>query len=89
MSEDPIWLDWVEPEVTDLAGEQLHAFVDQWHREAQRYRRERQRVSAGHSDAYRFAYSAWWCSKRESMGLREQQRRRIIRERDAVGGVGE
>ncbi len=43
MSGEPIWLDWVESEVTDLTGEQLRAFVDEWHGKAERYLREQQR----------------------------------------------
>ena len=34
MSGEPISSDWVESEVPDLTGEQLQAFVDEWHGKA-------------------------------------------------------
>jgi len=34
MSGELISLDWVESEVKDLTGEQLQAFVDEWHGKA-------------------------------------------------------
>jgi len=78
---EPIWLDWVEPEVVDLSDEELQEYVDEWSDEADRYRRRRRRVAQEHPDAFRFGYSAWWCSKNVSKGRREQARRQIKRER--------
>jgi hypothetical protein len=84
MSDEPVWLDWVEPEVADLTDVQLQEYVAEWSSEAKRYRRQRHGVTLEHPDAYRVAYSAWWCSKWESFGLREQQRRQIRRARDGA-----
>ncbi|MCX6434042.1 MAG: hypothetical protein NTX29_15125 [Actinobacteria bacterium] len=78
---DPIWLDWVEPEVVDLSDEQLQQYVDDWSSQADGYRRRRRRVNKEHPDAFRFGYSAWWCSKNASKGRREQARRQIKSER--------
>jgi hypothetical protein len=77
MSELPIWLEWVEPEVVDLTDEELQEYLDELASRAEQYRLQRRSVSSEHPEAYRFAYSAWWCSKRLSIGVREQQRRRI------------
>ena len=79
MSDEPIWMTWVEPEVADLTDDGLQEYVDTWRSNGERCRAQRQRVSMSHPDAYRLAYSAWWCSKRESIGLRELQRRALQR----------
>jgi hypothetical protein len=75
MSDEPIWMTWVEPEVADLTDGELQEYIDTWRGNGERYRAQRQQISTSHPDAYRLAYSAWWCSKRESIGLREFQRR--------------
>jgi cytolysin (calcineurin-like family phosphatase) len=81
MTEDPIWLDWLEPEVAHLTDRELLSYVDEWHDRGEEYRNARAQVSKEHPDAYNWGYSGWWCGKQESIGLREQQRRRIRRQR--------
>jgi hypothetical protein len=77
---EPIWLDWHEPEVADLTDQELADYVHHWRGRREGYLRKRRRVNKDHPDAYRWGYSAWWCSKKESIGNRETERRRIQRE---------
>lgn len=80
-SSDPIWLHWHEPEVADLSDAEVEEYVAYWRTRGDHYRRQRAAVDKYHPQAYRWGYSGWWCSKRESIGLREIERRRIRRER--------
>lgn len=78
---DPEWLTWHEPEVADLTDDELADYIAHWRGRRHDYETKRSAVSADHPDAYRWGYSAWWCSKKESIGLRETERRRIRRDR--------
>lgn len=75
MSERPEWMDWIEPEVSNLSDEELAAFAEYWRAQGDAYRKKRQSVGRDHPDAFRLGFSGWWCSKRESMALREMARR--------------
>ena len=72
----PFWLDRPESAIADLTDEQLAEFIAYWHDRREAYRRLREQVTREHPDAYRWGYSSWWCSKYESMGIREAKRRR-------------
>jgi len=75
----PEWLGWHEPEVAGLTDEELAEYVAYWRERRAEFRRERRRAGTGHADARRWSFSAWKCSKRESIGIRETERRRIRR----------
>jgi hypothetical protein len=79
--EDPIWLTWHEPEVADLTDDELDDYIAHWRGRWEEYRRLLQEGGEGHPNAYRWGFSQWNCSKKESIGLREIERRRITRER--------
>lgn len=82
---DPIWLTWHEPEVADLTDEELADYIGYWRGRGDEYRRKRSEVSDDHPDAYRWGYSGWKCSCKESIGHREVERRRVWRQRGAQG----
>lgn len=82
---DPIWLTWHEPEVADLTDEELDEYIAYWRGRGAEYRRKRSEVPDDHPDAFRWGYSGWKCSGKESIGHREVERRRIRRQRGAQG----
>ena len=77
---EPIWLNWHEPEVADLTDDELADYIAYWRRRGDEFRRKRQAVTTEHPNAFRWGYSGWKCSTKESIGIRETERRRIRRE---------
>ena len=77
---NPIWLNWHEPEVADLSDQEVLEYIAYWRGRREEYLRKRQGVADDHPDAYRWGYSAWKCSSKESIGHREVARRQIRRE---------
>lgn len=64
-----------QDELTAMSDQELADYVTYWRERGDAYREARRMLPKEHPDAYRTGYSGWWCSKFESSGRREQQRR--------------
>lgn len=79
--EVPIWIDWVELEVAHLTDDEVQDYIDHWSARHAGYERDQATAGEGSREAHRAGHSAWNCSKKISIGLREQERRAWRKER--------